>query len=204
MDEVLVDALVQKLEAFDKWSKDTEGRLKNLPDHTDFIKRMNGRLLSAEKEIKDLPAKIFMPIPEIEAFTAEVGELRKQLATPQKQDVRHEHHLSKPIFVCIGLLLVTVTLGFLLYYSWLRADQHKENDIKYRYLEVFQDAQGQRSLHVLDSLYRANPKEFRNAVIQQERIEKERFEDYQRMQENQEEMKLLQEKWNQQPKRKSN
>lgn len=155
MDEVLMDALVQKIEAFDKWSKGTEERLKNLPDHTDFIKKMNGRLLCAEKDIKDLPAKIFMPIPEIEAFTAQVRELRKQLAVPQKQEVRHEHHLSKPIFVCIGLLLVTVTLGFMLYYTWLQANQHNENDIKYRYLEVFLDPQGRKYLNYLDSQLRS-------------------------------------------------
>lgn len=204
MDEVLMDAVVQKMEAFDKWSKDTEERLKNLPDHTDFIKRMNGRLMSAEKEIKDLPAKIFMPITEIEAFTAQVRELRKQLAIPLKQEVHHEHHLSKPIFVCIGLLLVIFALGLTLYYSWLQTDQNKENDIKYRHLEVFLDAQNRKYLHVLDSIYNANPKVFRDEVMQQERIEKERFEDYERMQENQQEIKNLQQKWNQPPGRKSN
>lgn len=58
-------------------------------------------------------------------------------------------------------------------------------------MEVFQDTQGRKCLHTLDSLYNANPQEFRNDVIQQERIEKERFENYERMQENQQEIKNL-------------
>lgn len=47
----------------------------------------------------------------------------------------------------------------------------------------------------IDSEYNANPEEFRKLLINQEKIELERFEDYKRMQENQEEIKNLQEKW---------
>jgi hypothetical protein len=90
---------------------------------------------------------------------------------------------------------VVIGLLFLEYFTWFEADQHKGNDLKYRYLKVFSGSEGNKFHMGIDSEYNANPEEFRKLLINQEKIELERFEDYKRMQENQEEIKNLQEKW---------
>ena len=203
MSEILIESLVGAVDALEKKTKEIQDKVNGLPDHTDLHKNINSRLDEAENEIKDLPSKIFMPLPEILGLTHELQIHSRLLKAPMKQEVRHEHHLSKPIVVCIVLSLVVIGLLFLEYYTWFQADQHKQNDIKYRFLKVFQDSQDQKSLHDLDSQYNVNPNEFRNQVTQQEKIEQERFEDFQRMQENQKEIKNLQEKWSRQPDRKS-
>jgi hypothetical protein len=199
MSEILLESLVGAVDALEKKTKEIEDQVKGLPDHSGSIRGIDSRLVAAENDIKELPGKIFMPLPEILALTHELQNHSRLLSTPMKQEVRHEHHLSKPIVVCIVLSLFVIGLLFLEYYAWFQADQHKENDIKYRFLKVFQDSQGQKLLHDLDSQYNANPNEFRNQVTQQEKIEQERFEDFQRVQENQKEIKNLQEKWKRQP-----
>ena len=121
-----------------------------------------------------------------------------------KREVRHEHHLTKPIWACFTMSLVIIGLLFLLYYKWFEADLRKENDLKYRYLQVFQPPEGQRSLHQIDSQYTSNPDEFLKVVLRQEKIQLDSFEDFKRMQEDRQKIKFLEQKWNRQPGRKSN
>ena len=202
MSEILLESLVGAVDALEKKAKEMQDQVKGLPDHSESIKGIDRRLDAAENDIKELPSKIFMPLPEILALTHELQNHSQRLSNPIKQQIRHEHHLSKPIVVCIVLSLVVIGLLFLEYYAWFQAGQHKQNDIKYRFLKVFQDSQGQKALHDLDSQYNANPDEFRNQVIQQEKIEQEQFEDFQRVQESRQEIKNLQEKWSRQSRRK--
>jgi hypothetical protein len=204
MSEILLDSLVRSVETLEKKTDKMQGQVNGIPDHSEFHKNVADRLGAAENDIKELPGKIFMPLPEILGLTHELQVHSQLLSTPLKQEIRHEHHLSKPIIVCIILSFVVFGLLFLEFYTWFQADQHKDNDIKYRFLKAFQDSKGQKFLHKLDSQYSANPIEFHNQVIQQEKIEQERFEDFRRVQENREEIKNLQEKWSRQPIRKSN
>ncbi len=118
----------------------------------------------------------------------------EQLAIPLKNEVKHEHHIDRTITVCGVLLLIIMGLSFLLLYAWFEADQYKENDMKYRYLEVFQDSPGQKYLHHLDSQFRADPSKMGDEVRQQERMDRERFEEYQKLQETKNEEKELQDK----------
>ncbi len=204
MSEILLESLVGAVDALEKKTKEIQDQVKGLPDHAESIKGIDSRLGAAENGIKELPGKIFMPLPEIIALTHELQNHSRLLSTPMKQEVRHEHHLSKPIVACIVLSLVVIGLLLLEYYTWFQADQHKENDFKYRFLKVFQDSQAQKTLHDLDSQYNANPEEFQKQVIEREKIEQERFEDFQRMQRELQEIKGLQEKWKPQSGRKSN
>jgi hypothetical protein len=204
MSEILLESLVGAVDALEKKTKEIQEQVKGLPNHSESLKGIDSRLSAAENDIKELPGKIFMPLPEILALTHEIHSHSRLLSTPIKQEVRHEHHLSKPIVVCIILSLVVIGLLFLEYYTWFQADQHKENDIKYRFLKVFQDSQGQKALHDLDSQYSVNPNDFRNQVIQQEKIKRERFEDFEQMQEKQQQIKDLREKWNRQSGKKFN
>jgi hypothetical protein len=199
MSEVLLETLVGAVTALEKKTKDIQDEIKALPDHSDFLRSTNSRLGAAEQEIKSLPEKVFMPLPEIIALTTALQKHSALLSVPMKQQVRHEYHLTKPVWACIVMFLVIIGLLFLEYYTWLEADLHKENDIKYRYLQVFETPEGKELLHNLDSQYTSDPDQFHKEVIQQEKIDRDRFDDFQRIKDKQEEVKGLQEKWDQQP-----
>jgi hypothetical protein len=204
MSEVLWDTVVKAVENLDKKTNGLQDQVNGLPDHSESLRNFDSRLGAAEAEIKAIPEKIFMPLPEIIALTKALQTHSRLLSLPTKQEVRHEHHLSKPVWACFVMSLLIIGLLVLLFYKWFEADLRKENDIKYRYLQVFEPPEGQKLLHLLDSQYTANPDEFRKAVMRQEKIELDRFEDFKRMQEKQQQIKDLQEKWNRQSGRKSN
>jgi len=147
MSEILLDSLVRSVETLEKKTDKMQGQVNGIPDHSEFHKNVADRLGAAENDIKELPGKIFMPLPEILGLTHELQVHSQLLSTPLKQEIRHEHHLSKPIIVCIILSFVVFGLLFLEFYTWFQADQHKDNDIKYRFLKAFQDSKGQKFLH---------------------------------------------------------
>jgi hypothetical protein len=204
MSEVLLDAVVKAVENLDKKTNGLQNQVNGLPDHSESLQNIDGRLGAAEAEIKGLPGKIFMPLPEIMALTKALQTHSRLLSMPMKQEVRHEHHLSKPVWACFFMSLLIIGLLFLEFYTCFEADQRKENDIKYRYLQVSQPTEGQKLLHLLDSQYSSNPDQFRKSVLRLEKIQLDSFEDFKRMQEKQQQIKDLQEKWNRQPGRKSN
>jgi hypothetical protein len=204
MSEVLWDTVVRAVDGLEKKTTGLQDQVNGLPDHTEFLRNINGRLGAAEAEIKDLPEKVFMPLPEILALTKALQTHSQLLTMPIKNKVRHEHHLSKPVWACIVMFLIIIGLLLLEFYTWFEADLRKKNDIKYRCLQVFQAPEGQKYLHQLDSQYTSNPDEFRKTVIRQEKIQQDSFADFKRMQEKQQEIKDLREKWSRQPGRKSN
>ncbi|HVU96898.1 MAG TPA: hypothetical protein VHE34_16830 [Puia sp.] len=204
MSEVLWDTVVRAVEALEKKTAGLQNQVNSLPDHTVSLKNIDDRLGTAEAEIKELPNKIFMPLPQIISLTRVLQTHSQLLSMPVKTEVRHEHHLSKPIAACMVMFLIINGLLLWLYYAWSEADQHRENDMKYRYLKVFQSPNGQKYLHQLDSLYTSNPDQFRKVVMNQEKIQLDSFEDFKQMQEKRQEIKDLQEKWSRQPGGKSN
>lgn len=204
MSEVLLDTLVTVVENLDKKTNGLQDQVNRLPDHSALLQNMDGRLGTAEDEIKAMPEKIFMPLPVIVALTKALQTHSRLLSIPMKQEVRHEHHLTKPVWACFVMSLVIIGLLFLLYYKWFEADLRKENDLKYRYLRVSQPPADQKFLRLLDSLYASNPDQFRKMVLLQEKIQLDSFEDFKQMQEKQREIKDLQGKWNRQPRKESN
>jgi len=201
MSQVLLETLVTAVGNLDKKTNGLQDQVNGLPDNSESLRNLDSRVGAAEDEIKAMPEKIFMPLPDIIALTKALQTHSRLLSVPMKQEVRHEHHLSKPIGACFALALIIIGLLFLLYYKWFEADLRKENDLKYRYLQVFEPPEGQKILHLLDSQYTANPDQFRKSVLRQEKIQLDSFEDFKQMQEKQQEIKNLQEKRNRHPRK---
>jgi hypothetical protein len=199
MSEILLDSLVRSVETLEKKTDKIQGQVNGIPDHSEFHKNVADRLGAAENDIKELPGKIFMPLPEILGLTHELQKHSRLLSIPKKQEIRHEHHLSKPVVVSIVLSLIVIGLLLLEYYTLSQADQHKKNDLKYRYLRAFQSLDGQKILHQIDSKYDANPEQFRKDVLQKEQSDLERFEDFKRMQQMRSESKEIEKKWKERP-----
>ena len=184
MSEILWDTLVKAVENLERKTNGLQDQVNGMPDHSESLRNFDIRLGAAESEIKALPEKIFMPLPEILSLTKALKTHSRLLSLPMKQEVRHEHHLTKSIWACIAMSLVIIGLLFLLYYTWFEANLHKENDLKYRYLQVSQPPEGQKLLLLLDNLYTSNPDQFRKSVLRQEKIQLDSFEDFKQMQEN--------------------
>lgn len=191
MNEVLVETLIDTMSNNEKETREVKELIKALPDHRLALEFLNTRMEGIGKAVEDLPNRISMPVMEIVALQQQLQEHSRKLAIPLKKEVRHEHHMSKPLRWYIALSLVILGLLFLLYHTWNTASQHEENDIKYRYMQVFLDAKGKRYLHNLDSLYNLNPGPFRKNVINQEEHNKEQLEKLQRLEERREGVKEL-------------
>lgn len=199
MNEVFLETLIDLVSNNEKTTQEIKGLVKDLPDHSPALGQIDARLEGMEKEVQDIPNRISMPIAEILILQQLLQDHCQQLMIPLKKEVRHEHHMSKPVRWYIVLNLIILGLILLEYHTWMTARRHQENDIKYRYLQVFQDAQGRDYLHNLDSQYNLNPDQFRKDVIQKEDHNKEQLEKLQRLEEQKEEVKELEKEAKEQP-----
>ncbi|MES1249553.1 MAG: hypothetical protein ABUL46_02670, partial [Chitinophaga rupis] len=191
MNEVFLETLIELVTSNEKTIQETKGLVKGLPDHSQILALIGARIDRIEKEVREVPNQVSVPVAEIQALKRQLQDHSRLLAIPLKKEVRHEHHMSKPIRWYIALSLVILGLLFLLYHTWDRANHYEENDIKYRYLQVNQAPPGQAYLHEVDSLYNLNPGPFRTEVMQQEEHNKEQLEKLQRLEEQKEGVKEL-------------
>ncbi len=120
MSEILLDSLVRSVDALEKKTDKIQEQVNGLPDHSEFHKSVADRLDAAEYDIKELPGKILMPLPEILGLTHELQVHSRQLAIPLKQQIRHEYHLGKPFATIIIFCQIIVILIFMLYYTWFQ------------------------------------------------------------------------------------
>lgn len=199
MNEVFLETLIELVSNNEKTIQETKGLVKGLPDHSQVLAQIGTRMDGIEKEVQEVPSRVSMPIADIQALKRQLQDHSRLLAIPLKNEVRHEHHMSKPLRWYIALGLVILGLLFLLYHTWDRASQHEENDIKYRYMQAFLDAEGKKYLHHIDSQYNLNPGPFRKNVIQQEEHNKEQLEKMQRLEEQKEGVKQLEQETQEPP-----
>ncbi|SRR5258708_7375471 len=189
MNDVFLETLIELVSSNEKTIQEIKELLKGLPDHSPTLGLLDTRIDGIEKAVQDIPSRVSMPIAEIVLLQHQLEVHRRQLDIPLKKEVRHEHHISKSVLGYVVLSLVILGLILLEYHTWTAASQHNENDIKYRYLQVFQDSQGKDYLHRLDSQYNSDPGQFRKEVIRQEEHNREQQEKWQRLQEKKEDLK---------------
>jgi hypothetical protein len=96
------------------------------------------------------------------------------LNRPQVQ--KHHHHFPKIAWATVGLFLVLclVVTGWHLTAS--RLDKFRDNDTKYRYLQLLDNNQVIFLLHITDSLHQEQPSLFRDSVLTAEKVKQHRLE----------------------------
>jgi hypothetical protein len=84
MSEILLDSLVGSVQDLQKKKVEIEEKVNGQPDHTESINTINDRLEAAEKDIKEMPAKILMPLPEILGLTQALQCHSRLFSQPMK------------------------------------------------------------------------------------------------------------------------
>ena len=176
MSEVLLQVLVEKISAYQNQAEEIKEMIQSLPDYTPALWQANQRIDAIQAEIKNIPARISIPEKALLELKGELGAHRGQLQHPLKQQVRHHHQLSKPIWVCAGLTAIVIILISVLVLAIDQARQHKAADIKYRYLRLYSSGELLHDLDDLDGEYQATPDDLQKKVEQEEKHRQEVYE----------------------------
>ncbi|MGX5817997.1 hypothetical protein ACWKWU_07365 [Chitinophaga lutea] len=96
------------------------------------------------------------------------------LSRPQVQN--HHHHFPKVAWATAGLFLILCLVSTGWYLTASRLGDFRDNDTKYRYLQLFDNSQLARLLHFVDSLQRTQPDFFRDSVLSEEEEKHRRLE----------------------------
>ncbi|PZR16547.1 MAG: hypothetical protein DI539_17620 [Flavobacterium psychrophilum] len=96
------------------------------------------------------------------------------LSRPQEQ--KHHHHFPKIAWATVGLFLILCLVITGWYATASRLDSFRDNDSKYRYLQLIDNNQVSRLLQYADSLQQARPDFFRDSVLAAENEKQRRLE----------------------------
>jgi hypothetical protein len=132
-----------------------------------------------------------LTVGEVSELRREIAELKITLRAPPSTTVIHHHHVHKIIIATIGLVLISLLLGYRLLSISDKLEDFMASDTKYRYMKL--DMSGKepgKYLNYLDSLCRANPG-MRDSVLKFERVRHEKMERLQEAEELRERAKAL-------------
>lgn len=142
MSEAYIEVLVQKALSAQKDMQEIKDLIRSQPNDREVLVRIGERIdatqiaiqgmengigkinqaiedskieiQSLRKLIYELPGQLSVPREAIDGLKKELRDHSMQLSMPLKQEVRHHHHLTKPILVLTGLImLVLVMIGLI-------------------------------------------------------------------------------------------
>jgi hypothetical protein len=82
-----------------------------------------------------------------------------------------------------------VLFGSLLISAWMDDEQERGNAFKYRWLKVSLDSEQAKTLQNIDNIYEGDPAAFRKTSAEKERLQKEEYEDWQKLNQEKEDVK---------------
>ncbi|HXB43439.1 MAG TPA: hypothetical protein VNV85_05250 [Puia sp.] len=164
MNEIVFETLVEQLEKINKSIQALTTRIEAIPDYGEGYNQMQEQQRMIQTQIKSISEEISIPVNEITELKQEVLKLIAQLKEPLLQKVMHIHYLSKPLLASIVLVMIILGLGV-----WLSSEMDvvstmKENDIKYRMLNLSSDNNLTRALYKADSMFLYDPDTMRKEV----------------------------------------
>lgn len=122
--------------------------------------------------------KLLTQLPEQTKQYQRLGGLLQDtmaaLSRPQEQ--KHHHHFPKIVWVTAGLFLALCLVVTGWYTTASRLDSFRNNDTKYRYLQLLDNSQLSRLLYITDSMHQAQPSLFRDSVLAAENEKQRRME----------------------------
>jgi len=175
MNEVLINSMIDKVDAHEKKITELKEKTEHLPDYTELLNQAKTVVEEIKKDVK----KIDFPQKEIQQLSASLGTTNSLLKQSLKQEVIHHHHVPKVTWIAVGLFLALCFVLTGWYKTAGKLEMYKANDTKYRYLKLESNAALNKLLDVTDSLYMANAK-MREVVIAREEENQRQFEMIQR------------------------
>jgi hypothetical protein len=191
MNEILLDAIIDKVDVHDKKIEELEEKIEQTPDYREAFERIE----TSVQELRTDLQKISFPEKELREFSGRLIVGISLLKQPVEQKVLHHHHFHKVIWVSVGLFLVLC----LVLTGWYNKDQKLQlyiaNDTKYRYMKLQADGGLLKWMKVVDSLFLVDRK-MRDGVIAREEQNQRDFEMMQRAKQMEDEVRDLKRKAN--------
>jgi hypothetical protein len=191
MNEVLINSMIDKVDAHEKKISELKEKADNLPDYTELLSQVKGAIESIQTNVQ----KVDFPQKEIQQLTASLVITSSLLKQPVKQEVIHHHHVPKVIWIAAGLFLVLCFVLTGWYKTAGKLEMYKANDTRYRYLKLESDTALNKWLRFTDSLYLASTK-MREVVIAREEENQRQLEMLQRALQLEDEAKKLKQQAN--------
>jgi septal ring factor EnvC (AmiA/AmiB activator) len=157
-------------------------------------KTVQENIAAMQTSIGNLPERISIPHEKIDGLRKTIEDLHLQLTIPLKYELKHHHHLAKSSLLNIVFIGITMLLTFLLISAWMDNDVERGNAFKYRWLRVSLDSEQGKTLQNIDSIYEVDPAAFRKATAEKERLQKEEYEDWQKLNQEKKDVKEQEQK----------
>jgi hypothetical protein len=184
-----MEVMTNKVQKLDEKIADVEQKLNNIPNNSADISEVKKEVLEAKSIIK----QISFPITEMREFSSNLSEGVRLLRQPVENKVTHHHSLSKYIYILVGAFLCLCLAGMGWYNTLDKLNNYKENDTKYRYLQLQNNNSLRQLLRYTDSLYLYQP-DMQRSVIHMEDSVRERNRILQQLEEKENEKTELQKK----------
>ncbi|SRR6266498_4255776 len=163
MSDLLLQTIVEKLETFETLLKQVATD-KSVIKQNDFVVQLQ----PLQTDIKKMNEHFLLNQRRMSELELRINILHESLQQRLKNQIEHEHHFHKGIWIAIILFLVSSFFFF----QWINATNNKKqfeaNDIKYRALKATGDKALLKVIYHTDSLYNLDPEHMQQWVIQEE------------------------------------
>jgi hypothetical protein len=106
MSYLLLQTIIEKLEALEKTHQELKSKIDTAPHYSKEFKEMHERLRRTQMDIKGIPLQISITASDIVLIKETITKLNIRLKEPLTEQVRHIHYISKPLLVCILLMII--------------------------------------------------------------------------------------------------
>ncbi|MDQ6755311.1 MAG: hypothetical protein M3004_00090 [Bacteroidota bacterium] len=110
MTEVLLQTIVEKLESIEIASLKENNADKDKEMQEAFLKEVK----SVQSQINNLPSQFEESSEKMDELLKGIRDLNFKLDNPLNEQIKHNHHLHKGIWISIGLFIIPL----LLLYGW--------------------------------------------------------------------------------------
>jgi hypothetical protein len=207
LSEEFKDAMIEKIVNLGADIERISEQIHKLPDPTaalgDFDKRvgeltqrlgqLGDNLGKVGDEFGKISQRLSLPVASIDRLSQQLTQHALLFEKPLKKSVHYTHFLGRSMLVGTVLFIMIVGLTILWNRTQIKANQHAENDIKWRQAKLTPDSLVLKALDKTDRAYLADPDGFRKAVIDEEERREELFEQWQHMQQVTREIEHLEE-----------
>lgn len=164
MNELLLQTIVEKLEAFEIALFSQSGKNKD----GEAINETAKSLQTFQSEFAKFTAEIKANHECVKNLSKEINTLRLSCLDPKQNRVKHVHHFHKMVWITLCLFVVSILFAN----GWMNCHRQKEafeaNDLKYRFWKTNGNASLLKIICRTDSLYLLDKDHFRNEVLRSE------------------------------------
>jgi hypothetical protein len=112
MEDILLQAIVDKLEALDKTTEKLSKMVDGVTNYSPSFKEVNEKIRMVHMEVRGIPEQISFPEKEIYSQRMATDSLLAQLKQPLNPKVKHIHYLDTPMLLCIAMTIIILGLSF--------------------------------------------------------------------------------------------